>query len=109
MMPSIDIDAVHKKDQEEAFKEFHANNPQVYELFRRFTFQAIDAGRRDFGAKAVVERIRWSTMVETKGDIFKINNNYTSWYARMFMNDHPEHYGLFQTREAAADHMELKP
>lgn len=88
---------------QEQFNEFHKKNPQVYEMFRRFTYQAIDAGRKDFGAKCVVERIRWSSMVETTGDTFKINNNFTSFYARMFMDSHPEHYGLFQTRIAAAD------
>ena len=87
----------------EDFQEFHKNNPQVYELFRRFTFQAIDAGRKDFGAKAVMERIRWSTMVETSGDTYKLNNNYTAFYARMLMDSHPEHEGLFKTRRSKAD------
>lgn len=91
------------RDIKEAFEIFHRDNPQVYELFRRFTFQAIDAGRKDFGAKAVVERIRWSSMVETTGDIYKINNNFVSFYARMFMENHPEHQGLFETRRSKAD------
>lgn len=91
------------RDVKTAFEIFHRDNPQVYELFRRFTFQAIDAGRRDFGAKAVMERIRWSSMVETSGEPYKINNNYTAFYARIFMDSHPEHQGLFQTRKSVAD------
>ena len=85
------------------FEAFHKENPQVYELFRRFTFQAIDAGRKDFGAKAVMERIRWSSMVESSGEIYKLNNNYTAFYARMFMDRHPLHEGLFHTRRSKAD------
>jgi len=91
------------KDLKAEFEQFHKENPHVYELFRRFTYQAIDAGRRDFGAKAVIERIRWSAMVDTRGEIFKINNNYASRYARKFMEDHPEHAGLFQTRKSIFD------
>ena len=90
-------------NMKEQFDRFHRENPQVYELFRKFTYQVIDAGRKNFGAKAVMERIRWSTMVETKGDAYRLNNNYTAYYARMFMAAHPEHEGLFETRKSCAE------
>lgn len=83
---------------EKEFWEFHAANPKVYALFSRFTLDAINAGRVRFSQNFVVERIRWYTAIETRGDDFKINNNYRAYYARLWMRDHPDFDGLFGTR-----------
>lgn len=88
----------------EEFERFHAANPHVYTLFERFTFDAINAGRTRFGAKAVFERIRWFTTVETNSkDDLKLNNNYTAFYARLFEARWPYYAGLFEKRTAVAD------
>ena len=78
---------------------FHAANPQVYAMFRRFTLQTIDAGRSHYSARAIFHRMRWHTGVETKGDEWKLNNNYSRYYARLFMREHPQHDAFFETRE----------
>lgn len=91
------------RDLKAEFEAFHKENPQVYEMFRRFTFQAIDAGRKEFGAKMVWERCRWTSMIETNDSPFRLNNNWVSAYARKFMEDHPEHAGLFETRKSLMD------
>lgn len=90
---------------EQRFREFHANNPRVYELFREFTLQAIGAGRKRYGAFAILNRIRWHVEIETRGDEFRINNNWSPFYARLFMLDHPQHDGFFETRLSKADAM----
>lgn len=76
---------------------YHKANPQVFELFERFTFDLIQRGFENYSSKAVFERIRWHTDVETCGESFKISNNYTPYYARLFMVLHPEHEGFFRT------------
>jgi hypothetical protein len=78
---------------------YHQANPEVYELIKRFTFQVIAAGFEHYSITSIYERVRWHTMVETSGDPFKINNNHRAYYARKFMEDHPEHRGFFRTRE----------
>ena len=78
--------------------EFHAKNPQVYDLVEQFTQQVIDAGHQHYGMQTILERIRWHVMVETSDDTFKINNNYGAFYARLYMENHPEHEGFFRTR-----------
>lgn len=90
-------------DDEPRFWEYHRANPQVYELFKRFTFEKINRGAQHLGASAVAERIRWETSLNTEGDEFKINNNYRAYYARLFMRDFPEHEGFFRVRRSAAD------
>lgn len=85
-----------------AFEAYHRANPQVFELFERFTYEKIAQGVTRLGAKAVAERIRWESPV-SGDDGFKLNNNYPAYYARLFMQKHPEHDGLFQTRTSKAD------
>lgn len=87
-----------------AFETFHAANPQVYELFKRFTFQVIERGFSRYSSDAVCHRIRWHVNIETRSDDgLKINDHVTAFYARLFMDDHPEHAGFFETRVAEAD------
>lgn len=83
------------------FEQYHAANPHIYAAFVQFTLYII--GKRErFGAKAIMERVRWHTL-ESGDDGFKINNNYTALYARKFMREHPEHAGFFVTRERAGE------
>ena len=81
------------------FREFHEQNPLVYELIQHYALKLIDQGFEHYSIQSLYERVRWHTEIETKGDSFKINNNHRPFYARMFMNDHPEHDGFFRTRE----------
>ena len=74
-------------------------NPGIYALFVKFTMLTIKAGKKHFGAKAIMERVRWETMEQGKG-MFKINNNYTAYYARLFEEKNPEHKGYFLKRKA---------
>lgn len=81
---------------------YHKDNPDVYKLFKRFTFDAIARGHENYSSKAVFERIRWHTEIETSGE-FKMSNNYTPYYARLFMWEFPEHQGFFRTQTLAEE------
>jgi len=85
----------------EKFADFHAQNPRVYELIKAYTFEAIGSGLKRYSIQGVIERVRWQTSIETHGDDYKLNNNYAPFYARMFMEDFPEHQGFFRTRAYA--------
>jgi hypothetical protein len=77
--------------------QFHHAHPEVWTYFERFTLELIRAGRTRYGAKGVMERVRWETALGGEG--FKINNNFTAFYARRFERLHPEHEGFFAKRE----------
>lgn len=83
----------------EQFEEFHAKNHDVYRVFVKYARMARDRGFHKFGAKAVFERLRWHFSIETSGDIFLLNNNYTAYYARKAMAENEDLRGLFHTRE----------
>ena len=83
------------------FEEFHANNPRVYHLFCYFTIAVINAGHSKYSAEAIFNQIRWYTTVETRGDDFKINNDYKPYYSRKFMEEYNK--DIFRTRASVAD------
>ena len=58
--------------------EYHKQNPQVYDLVERFTFDIIRRGYENYSINSVFERIRWHTDVETEGEQFKFCLLYTS-------------------------------
>ena len=93
---------------ERDFRQFHADYSAIYDLFCKYTLQAIKAGQKNYSARAIFHRIRWFTQIETRMDHkFKINNNYSPYYARMFARDYPAHKDFFRFREANADHVPL--
>jgi hypothetical protein len=88
-----------KEPKEVKFQKFHDLNPKVYELYKKFALQLINAGRKRIGSKMIIERIRWETSINTKGEEYKINNDYTCFYSRMFTIEFPQHKDKFQFRE----------
>lgn len=84
------------------YEEYDRKNPEIYQLFKRFTLEAVQMGRQRFSAEAVINRIRWETMVRGD-DEFKINNNIKPYYSRKFMNEYPELEGFFQLRKSKVD------
>lgn len=81
------------------FETYHSENPIVYRLVKKFAHEAWKAGFRQYGMKAIFERIRWHINIETKDiDGFKLNNNYHSFYARKLIKDYPKYQGFFQLR-----------
>lgn len=85
-----------------AFEEFHSQNPQVYEAFKRFAREAKGKVAR-YSSDAILHRIRWWTAIETTDGSFKINDHWSSFYARLLMRDDPSFNGFFELRKAAAD------
>lgn len=85
------------------FAKYHAENPQVYAALRRFALEAKRAGRRRMSINMLGERVRWYTDIETRGESYKVNNNFRPFYARLLMTKEPELAGFFETRTAKAD------
>ena len=89
---------------EERFEAFHRANPHVYEALKRLALQLRRNGRRRFGMKALFEYLRFSYALQTVGDDFKLNNNYTALYARKLMDEVPELRGFFELRGRRGEH-----
>lgn len=81
-----------------AFLSAHKACPEVWKYFEKFALEAIASGRQHYGAKGIMERVRWHTEIE-HGAEFKANNNWTAYYARIFTAKYPEHGEFFEFRE----------
>lgn len=89
-----------RKSLDEQFEEFHAAHPDVWQLFRRFATQIRDQGSNTYGAKSIMERIRWHYATSSQGtETFKINNNFTSRYVRKMIEADPSYETFFETRK----------
>lgn len=90
-------------DPQAAFHEFHHQNPQVYKRLVSYANKVLATGRTRYGIKTLYEVLRYRTDLETTGKEFKLNNNFTAYYARMMMvrGDIPE--GFFELRSSRAD------
>ena len=79
------------------FEKYHSANPEIWNMFKELTFQLIKAGRNHFSADAILHTIRFNTAIRGGKD-FKINNNYSSMYSRLFTSNYPEHKDFFEQR-----------
>lgn len=84
---------------QERFEAFHSQNPQVYAAYRSLAFQLLGQGVKRYGISGLTEILRWQFALQTKGDSFRINNDYRSRYVRMLVKNHPELDGFFEFRQ----------
>jgi hypothetical protein len=69
---------------------FHDANPEVWKFFERFCLEMIAAGRTNFGAPVIWERIRWEVYTGTDSlEPYRIPNIHRPFYARLFQERHP--------------------
>lgn len=81
------------------FEKFHKENPRVYEELVSLTQQGYDRGRKRIGMRMLFEVVRWNRFLQTTDPQYKLNNSYTSRYARLIMAQNPKFQGIFETRE----------
>jgi len=87
----------------EKFDQFDNDNPKIWEMFERFTFELISKGRNRHSARDVIHRIRWETALKTDDPNFKVNDHWSPCYARKFHKVHPRYDGFFSVRPSRAD------
>jgi hypothetical protein len=68
--------------------------------FIKYAMMMKRAGATKYGAKGIIERVRWHFRLLHKGtDPYKINNNWTSRLARFAEDRRPELVGFFEKRK----------
>lgn len=83
---------------EQRFHAFHDANPWVYNAMVALIRRYVANGAQRVSVKMLTEVIRYE-YGSTRGDeSWKLNNNFTSHYARLLLREHPEWDGLIETR-----------
>lgn len=83
----------------QGFIKFNAENPHIFKAFEEQALKAIANGRTKISAKLIINWIRWNKVFESTGEDFKINDAYQSYYARYFIEKHPQHSKVFDRRK----------
>ena len=96
----------------QAFAEYHAANPAVYDYFHKFAMKAILAGKEKLSFKLIGNVIRWEiylntderTLFNQDGKLirFKLNDAYISHYARLWVENNPRYAHMVEFRELRA-------
>lgn len=99
--PDVDVQIA---SLEQKFWTFHRANPHVYAILIDLAAQWIEVhGRNHLAIKMLFERARWEIAMETRDATgFKLNNNYTAFYARLMMEQEPSLAGAFSLRQQRA-------
>lgn len=97
----LDILEANRGQFTDAFCEWLPTNLHIFSEFCARAKAIRKRGRKHYGAKTIVEVIRFETDLRSSPDeSFKCNNNYTAYLARLCMMAYTETDGLFETREA---------
>ncbi len=83
----------------DGFNQFNADNPHIYKAFEEQALNAINRGRNKISAKLIINWIRWNEFLRTSDQNFRINDAYQAYYARYFVEKHPEHAEVFEFRK----------
>jgi len=89
-------------DIQSRFEKYHTDNPIVFDLFEKYARTVMKLGYEKYSAKAICERIRWHMHFDVKDTNFKLNNNYTSRYARLLASTNPVFADFFRNRNLRA-------
>jgi hypothetical protein len=99
---------------QKAFENFDEQNPRVWKEYVKRVMLAIAKGKKKISSKLVLNVIRWEVYMETTDGVgyinengerqtFRINDAYTSRYARKFQEKFPKHADIFTFRELRAN------
>lgn len=87
---------------QQKFEKFNRENPTIYkELVRLATIAKVQGVQR-YSAKAMFEVIRWNFVLRRLGANFRINNDFTSRYARLINRREPGLRNFFTVRKLKA-------
>jgi hypothetical protein len=86
-----------------AFNEFHHANPQVYRQLVTMSRAWKDKGNQKCSMDMLFHVLRWEYNIKTTGEGFKLNDHYTSRYARNIAANNPDLADLFVTRTIKSD------
>jgi len=60
-MRKVKSSVLRTEQMREQFHQFDSAHPDVWNLFFQFAWEKIDLGYQHYGAKAVMERVRWES------------------------------------------------
>ncbi len=79
----------------DGFFAWLSQNSKVYREFERRALQMARTGRKRYGARTIIETMRYDSDIADTDRTFKLNDHMTPGMARLWMNTHAEQYPKF--------------
>jgi hypothetical protein len=93
-------DLASEETIQERFLAFDRANPEVYAAFKDFSLRLLNAGRTHYSADGILHTVRFHTAVNGDRDGgFKIDNNFSSRYARKLAAEDTRFAEFFEFRK----------
>lgn len=87
-----------RNDADAAFRVWADVNAHIVDAFCRRAMDLRVSGREHYGAKRIVEELRYDTALTERSGAWKINNSFVSRLARLAMERCHELRGFFEVR-----------
>ena len=94
-------DLSHRNRQR--FEAYIKEHKDAWLTFVKLSFRAINKGQKKWSALGIVYVIRFYENVVRENTTFKINNNHSPFFSRLFALKYPEHSEFFNYREHGED------
>ena len=95
---SLELFEHYPESTKQRFKKFHSENPHVYRRLKDMALKMKQTGRKKYSIEIMINVLRWESDLKTRGDVFELNNDFKSIYARMLVHNNPELDGFFEFR-----------
>lgn len=83
---------------QDRFEAFHELNPWILTKLEAMTADCVERGLPRVGIGMLFEVLRYEYGRATRGDTWRLNNNFRSRYARLLLERHPEWSSVFELR-----------
>ncbi|MFD8022552.1 hypothetical protein ACFV6G_19275 [Streptomyces lavendulae] len=83
---------------QERFEAFHDLNPWILAKLEAMTADCVERGLPRVGIGMLFEVLRYEYGRATRGDTWRLNNNFRSRYVRLLLEQHPEWSPVFELR-----------
>lgn len=103
MQTSIDFLPMPDERAAGAFNDYLNENWHVYQAFEREALKVFRTGRDYYSARTILHHLRFMSVIAEHGSEWKINNNHSPYFARLFELRNPECEGFFRMRVSKAD------
>jgi len=99
------LDPKKPRNKHEAkFWEVHALNPAIYDKINAQAQTLLSQGRTHYGVEAFFASIRWDSVLGMNNEEFKMNDHYTAYYARFWLQNNPYFWGFFELRRVKGEY-----
>lgn len=84
----------------QGFDDYLLDNFHLWTEFQQLAYQMINRGRTHYSSKTIIQVMRFHSVLEELDSEYKISDQWSADYGRLFMLAHPEYSTFFKTKDS---------